>query len=168
MPLPHWTADGVLPPGAHPADLADIYERLVCDAPYQNEREILFGALSSYLGVVCRIIPSGRAWIDGGLALWSEEPPGTVDVVLIPDEWGSLKKLDGAARAALYGMVTLRGAIIGQPAMYLDQVQPVHGLLDGYLCVPGHEEVWAQTWSSVRGPYGPVEGLVKGYAEVRW
>ena len=99
MPLPHWTSENVLPPGRHPADLSDIYERFVWDAPHRNEREILFSALSGYLGVVCRLIPSGRAWIAGGLAVRSAEVPRDVDVVVIPDEWGALKRLDGPARS---------------------------------------------------------------------
>ncbi|PXY31039.1 DUF6932 family protein [Prauserella muralis] len=163
MPLPHWTSENVLPPGRHPADLSDLYERFVWDAPYRNEREILFSALSGYLGVVARLIPSGRAWVGGSITTRTEEIPNDVDVVLIPDDWGSLKRLDGPARAALYGMLTLRGVIAEQPAMYLEQVQPVGGLLDGFLCHPGDEEIWEATWSRGLSP-----GSVKGFAEVTW
>jgi hypothetical protein len=48
--------------------------------------------------------------------------------------------------------------IVGQPAMYLDQVQPVGGMLDGFLCRPGDEDVWAEVWA---------EGG-KGYPEMIW
>ncbi|MEU3274619.1 hypothetical protein ABZ639_27560 [Saccharomonospora sp. NPDC006951] len=163
MPLPHWTSDNVLPQGRHPADLSDLYERFVWDAPHRNEREILFSALSGYLGVVTRLIPSGRAWISGPLTDRTDDVPSDVDVVLLPDEWGTLKRLDGPARAALYGMLTLRGVIAEQPAMYLEQVQPVGGLLDGFLCHPGDEEVWADAWSRGASP-----GVRKGFAEVTW
>ncbi|WP_236796440.1 hypothetical protein [Amycolatopsis sp. GM8] len=159
MPLPHWTMEGSLPPGRLPADVADIYERLVFDAPHQNEREILFSALNSYLGAVARIIPGGRAWIGGAFITRTERVPGGLDVVLMPDDWGSLKRMTGPARDSLYGLVTLRGVIIGQPAMYLDQVQPVGGLLDGFLCFPGDEETWEQTWSA----HG-----TRGFPEVIW
>lgn len=159
MPLPHWTLEGLLPPGRLPADLADIYERLVFDAPYQNEREILFSALNSYLGAVARIIPAGRAWIGGEFIERGEFVPSGLDVLLIPDDWGSLKRMTGPARDSLYGLLTLRGVIVGQPAMYLDQVQPVGGLLDGFLCFPGDEEVWAHTWSA----HGR-----RGFPEVVW
>jgi hypothetical protein len=159
MPLPHWTMEGLLPPGRLPADLADIYERLVFDAPHQNEREILFSALNSYLGAVARIIPSGRAWVGGAFIARTEHVPGGLDVALIPDDWGSLKRLAGPVRDSLYGLVTLRGVIVGQPAMYLDQVQPVGGLLDGFLCFPGDEETWAQTWSGHD---------TRGFPEVIW
>jgi hypothetical protein len=159
MPLPHWTTERVLPPGRLTADLADIYERLVFDAPHQNEREILFSALNSYLGAVARIIPAGRAWIGGSFIARTELVPNGLDVVLIPDDWGSLKRMTGPARESLYGLVTLRGVIISQPAMYLDQVQPVGGLLDGFLCFPGDEETWAQTWSG----HG-----TRGFPEVAW
>src|SRR3954451_24961868 len=142
MPLPHWTMEGSLPPGRLPADLADIYERLVFDAPYQNEREILFSALNSYLGAVARIVPTGRAWIGGAFIARTELVPSGLDVVLLPDDWGSLKRLTGRARDSLYGLLTLRGVITGQPPMYLDTVQPVGGLLDGLLCLPGDDQTW--------------------------
>jgi hypothetical protein len=168
MPLPHWTPENVLPPGRHPADLSDLYERFVWDAPHRNERELLLGALSGYLGMVRRVIPSGRAWIDGTFVLRTDEVPTGIDVVLLPDDWGSLKRLDGPARSALYGLVTLHGVIAEQPVMHLDHVQPMSGLLDGFLCYPGDEETWEAAWSAVRGPYGPVDGLAKGFAEVTW
>ena len=148
MALPYWTPHNLLPPGRHPADLADVYERLVFDAPHQNEREILFSALNSYLGVARRIMPTGRAWIGGDLTARTPHAPRGLDVVLFPDEWGALKRLDDAGRSALYGLLTLRGVIVGQPAMYLDQVQPVGGMLDGFLCRPGDEEIWEEVWAS--------------------
>ncbi|WP_306991850.1 DUF6932 family protein [Amycolatopsis thermophila] len=159
MPLPHWTPEGVLPPGRLRADVADIYERLVFDAPHQNAREILFSALNSYLGAVARTIPSGRAWIGGQFITRTPDVPSGLDVVLLPDDWGGLKRMTGRVRDSLYGLVTLRGVIVGQPAMYLDQVQPVGGLLDGFLCFPGDEETWADTWS--------YEGR-RGFPEVVW
>jgi hypothetical protein len=163
MPLPHWTAEHLLPPGRHPADLADIYERLVFDAPHSNEREILFSALNSHLGVARSVIPAGRAWIGGPFVERRESVPRGLDVVLIPEEWGSLKRYTGPARDALYGLLTLRGVIIGQPVTYLDQVQPVAGLLDGFLCFPGDEDTWEATWSAVGQSAG-----AKGFPEVAW
>ncbi|MDT8911062.1 DUF6932 family protein [Amycolatopsis sp. PS_44_ISF1] len=159
MALPHWTSQNLLPPGRHPADLADVYERLVFDAPYQNEREILFSALNSYLGVARRVISSGRAWVSGAFVTrTTPHPPQGLDVVLIPDEWGALKRLDEHGRTALYGLLTLRGIIVGQPAMYLDQVQPVGGMLDGFLCRPGDEDVWEAVWADGG----------KGFPEMVW
>jgi hypothetical protein len=69
-----------------------------------------------------------------------------------------LKRLDDAGRSALYGLLTLRGVIVGQPAMYLDQVQPVGGMLDGFLCRPGDEDVWAEVWADGG----------RGYPEMIW
>jgi hypothetical protein len=163
MPLPHWTSQNVLPPGRHPADLSDLYERFVWDAPHRNEREILFSALSGYLGVVCRLIRPGRAWVAGSLINRTAEVPRDVDVVVLPDEWGALKRLGGASRAALYGMFTLRGVIAEQPVMYLEQVQPVGGLLDGFLCHPGDEDEWEAALARV-----PATGMIRGFAEVTW
>src|SRR3954451_8990312 len=115
MALPHWTAQNLLPPGRHQADLAGVYERLVFDAPHQNDREILFSALNSYLGVARRIMPTGRAWIGGAFVARTQDAPQGLDVVLMPDEWGALKRLDDTGRNALYGLLTLRGVIVGQP-----------------------------------------------------
>lgn len=158
MPLPHWTPQNLLPPGRHQADLADVYERLVFDAPHQNDREILFSALNSYLGVARQVMSSGRAWIGGAFVMRTGHPPRGLDVVLLPDEWGALKRLDDEGRTALYGLLTLRGVIVGQPAMYLEQVQPVGGMLDGFLCRPGDEDVWETVWT---------EGG-KGFPEMVW
>lgn len=164
MPLPHWTPENVLPPGRHPADLSDIYERFVWDAPHRNERELLFNALTSYLGMATRIVPSGRAWIGGPLTVRGGDGiPGDVDVVLIPDDWGALKRLQGPARDALHSLLTLQGVLAEQPARYLERVRPVAGLLDGFLCHPSDEDTWAAAWSR-----GPVAGSVKGIAEVAW
>lgn len=163
MPLPHWTPENLLPPGRHPADLSDIYERFVWDAPHRNERELLFNALSGYLGMVLRLVPSGRAWVGGALSLRGNDVPADVDVVLIPDDWGALKRLEGPAKEAFHGLLTLQGVLAEQPATYLERVQPVAGLLDGFLCHPSDEEAWAAVWST-----GPVAGSVKGFAEVTW
>jgi hypothetical protein len=157
MPLPHWTAEQVLPPGRHQADLADVYERLVFDTSHRNEREVIFSALNSYLGVARRVIRSGRAWLGGSFVARTPTVPDGLEVVLVPDEWGGLKRLDESGRSALYGLLTLRGVIVGQPAIYLDQVQPVGGMLDGFLCYPGDEETWEAVWSA-RG----------GFPEMAW
>ena len=168
MPLPHWTPESVLPPGCHPADLSDIYERFVWDAPQRNERELPFSALNGYIGTIAKIISSGRVWVSGGFSTRLSGMANDVDVVVIPDEWGAIKRLDATGRAALYGMMTLRGVIVEQPVMHLEQVQPVGGLLDGFLCRPGDEDAWDAVWSTVVGPHGRVDGLVKGYAELTW
>jgi hypothetical protein len=70
--LPAWNELGLLPPGAHKADLPDVYERFVVDAPAssRDQRELLYGALATHLRLIQRIIPAGVAWID------SERGPG--------------------------------------------------------------------------------------------
>ena len=47
MALPAWDESGSLPSGAHGADLPDIYERFVLDAPGRDHRESLFSALTT-------------------------------------------------------------------------------------------------------------------------
>jgi hypothetical protein len=40
MALPAWDESGLLPSGAHGADLPDIYGRFVLDAPGRDHREL--------------------------------------------------------------------------------------------------------------------------------
>jgi hypothetical protein len=75
--LPDWTAEGLLPEGVHRASMADVYERFVEDAPERSHREMLFSALQTYMMLVSRFVPAGRAWIDGGFGTRKEPPPMT-------------------------------------------------------------------------------------------
>jgi hypothetical protein len=116
MPLPDWNEEGLLPPGAHRAELPDLYERFVLDAPGQANRETLYGALAVHLGLLQRVIPAGKAWIDGSFAMCRELPPGDVDVVIHPADWDALATLSMAARASLYALLTLQDVAVAEPA----------------------------------------------------
>jgi hypothetical protein len=172
MALPAWNQAGLLPPGAHKAALPDIYERFVLDAPVssRDQRELLFGALSTHLRLIQRIIPAGIAWIDGSFATRRESPPPEdVDVVIRPADWDALFALPRESRARLYTLTTLRDVAVAEPMLWFPKLQPVGGLIDAYLCRPGHEATWQDEWSRVTDAGAAViEGQVKGYAEVEW
>lgn len=170
MALPPWNGDGLLPPGAHRADLPDIYDRFVVDAPGRDDRELLFSALTTHLRLIRRIIPAGVAWIDGSFATRREEPPEDVDVVVHPDDWTAVRSLSAVTRAHLHALLTLQNVSIAEPEdLWFSRLQPVGGLIDAYLCWPGHEATWHDAWSRVTDAKGVViEGQAKGYAEVTW
>ena len=53
--------------------------------------------------------------------------------------------------------------------LVLPKLQAVSGLVDAYVCYPGHEDFWHTQWSRVTDAYGSViEGKTKGYGEVTW
>jgi hypothetical protein len=170
MALPAWNESGLLPPGAHRADLPDIYDRFVLDAPGRDHRELLFSALTTHLRLIQMIIPAGVAWIDGSFATHREMPPEDVDVVVHPNDWTAVRSLPAEARAHLHALLTLRDVSIAEPEdLWFSRLQPVGGLIDAYLCWPGHEATWHETWSRVTDAKGVVmNGRTKGYAEVVW
>ena len=169
MSLPAWTPAGLLPPGAHRASLTDLYERFVLDAPCREHRETLYAALTVHLRLIQRIIPAGRAWINGSFCTSREAPPNDVDVVIHPAEWTTLDHLPEHAKPYLYALLTLQDVVVAQPTIWLSRLQPVGGVIDAFLCRPGHEATWHDQWSKVTDAGGTVvEGKTKGYAEVAW
>ena len=167
--LPAWTDAGLLPPGAHPATMPDIYDRFVLDAPQREEREVLFAALGLHLGLIRKLIPAGRAWIDGSFCTRQALVPNDVDVVILPADRVALKALGGPDKTRLYMLLTLQEVNALEPAVWLNRLQPLGGLVDAFICAPGHEDVWDARWSRVTDAYGAViEDKAKGYAEVTW
>jgi hypothetical protein len=171
MSLPDWTEAGLLPPGGHPATLADIYDRFVIDTPSasREQRELLYSALSVHLRLVQQIIPAGRAWIDGSFATRRELPPHDVDVAICPADWQQLERLPTADRGPLYALMTLQDVAVREPAIWLSRVQPMSGLVDAFIVRPEDEATWDEQWSRVYGHDGQVlADQKKGYAEVTW
>jgi hypothetical protein len=171
MPLPDWTDAGLLPPGCHPATLSEIYERFVVDTPpaTRSERELIYGALSLHLRLVQRVIPAGRAWVDGSFATRREFVPHDVDVAILPADWDRLEDLPSEDRVRLYALITLKDVAVMEPVIVLSKLQPVSGLVDAFLAKPDQEAIWDEQWSRVLGPdRHVVVDQKKGYAEVTW
>lgn len=169
MALPPWNQAGLLPPGTHAASMPDLYERFVLDAPERPRRELLYAALDLHLRLVQTIIPAGKVWIDGSFCTRAQQPPDDVDVVIHPADWNALQGVPAEAKARLYALLTLQDVAARVPPVDLSRLQPVGGVLDAYLCYPGHEAVWDGQWSRVLGADGSVvDGAKKGYAEVAW
>ena len=156
MPLPDWTEAGLLPPGAHAAKLPDVYDRFVVDTPNRQDRELPFAALDVHLRLVQRLIPAGKIWIDGSFATRRERPPEDIDVVVHPADWAALDQLPAVGKAKLYGLLTLQDVHVLMPPLELSRLQPVGGVVDAFLCWPGHETTWHNQWSQVRDDNGAV------------
>jgi hypothetical protein len=169
MALPPWNQAGLLPPGAHRAQLRDLYERFVLDAPGREHREVLFAALDVHLRLLQGLVPAGKAWIDGSFATRRALPPEDVDIVVHPADWEAFGRLSGKQKARLYGLLTLQDVWATEPVVAISRLQPVGGVIDAFLCHPGHEATWDAWWSAVTDGDGKVvRGSTKGYAEVNW
>lgn len=169
MTLPAWNEAGLLPPGIHRAELADLHERFVLDAPHREERELLYSALAIHMKIVQTIIPAGLAWIDGSFCQCWHEPPDDVDVVIRPSDWNVLRAAPGKAKAKLYALLTLQEARATDPPVEISRLQPVGGAVDAFLCMPGKDDFWHWQWSVVLDKgRNVVPGKAKGFAEVAW
>lgn len=169
MTLPVWDADGLLPEGRHPASLEEVHDRCVIGAPNAARRQELFGSLITFTELAKRIVGPCQLWVDGGFVTAKPKAPFDIDVVIKPDDWDRLLAYTGRDRDRVFGMLTLQDVVVGEP-LYLgfERIQPLAGELDAFLCYPGQDEVWHDTWSAVKGDDGEiVEGAVKGYVEVR-
>lgn len=92
-------------------------------------------------------------------------------MVVHPADWNALLALDEHDQNDLLGLLTHQDIIVGSmdPPQWWARLQPMGGAVDGFLCDPGNEDVWYQTWSSVKGSDGRIiTGAEKGFVEVSW
>lgn len=168
MNLPEWTDEGLLPPGRHTTDLGGIYERCVEKIALRDRREELFSSLTVFHHVAKRIVRRGSLWVGGTFVTADVSDACTVDVLILADDWNALTASSDADRTRLYSLLTLEDVIVGEP-IYLgfDRMKPVCGEIDGFICFPGQENDWHDSWSSVKGHDGQaISGIEKGYVEV--
>lgn len=166
--LPAWNEDQVLPPGIWPTDLDGIRERFVLDVPNQNERELLFNALTLYLMWVRPLVGPATVWVDGGFSMRKAAPPNDVDIVIFPDDWGHIEGLDEEHGKRLLSSLTHQGVVSDvSKGGVIPRLQPMAGMLDAFLGRERDREVWRDTWSNVKLDGVLIDGMSKGFAEVR-
>lgn len=167
MSLPPWDESRRLPVGRHETTLEGIHDRCVLDAPNRETRQCLYNSLIAYTHLVRRIVGPATLWINGGFMTAKDDAPFDVDVVIHPADWDELEKVEPRDQNRIFGLLTLQDIIVGDPLYIgLDRLQPLGGDLDSFLCFPGQEDVWHDTWSSVKVGGQVIEGARKGYAEV--
>jgi hypothetical protein len=161
---------GLLPPGRYPATIADLYQRFVLEAPAAGFRNDTFLAGQVWLNRAADIFGPGHAWIDGGFTTWKTDIPHDMDIAYIPLDYSraeaALSGSDG------WGLRTLQSVFYlhPEPGGHLLRLQPMGGMVDGFLIDPGVPEdliQWHNIWSAVKGRDGRIiPGLEKGYVEV--
>lgn len=167
MTLPDWSTDGVLPAGLHATTMDGLYERLVLDSPYRDQREVSFGAIQTHLAVVKEIIPSGSAWIDGTLLMRDSSDIESVNVALHPADWDALVSVPEEKQRALVSAISLADVIVGDPGpIYFEQVRSIGGRLDSYIAHPASKDAWFQAFSQIHSD--DLDVSQKGIVEVSW
>lgn len=166
MSLPALTADGVLPSGKHPGDLADIHERFVSAAPDRAVREDAFASLRVFHHVARRIVRTGSLWVGGNFTSLHTDRPDSIDVLIVPDDWEQLAAAPPQEQEKLCGLLTMRDIVVGAPLYIgINELKPVSGEVDAYLCFPGQEDVWHDDWSA-KDADPASSSSDKGYVEV--
>ncbi len=150
----------LLPAGRHPATLAQIEERFVREAPFPDDRRPLFDALQLYADRVWKVAGDAPLWVNGGFVThkpWAA--PEDIDVVFVL-----------TARQARDTPMFVLGPLCSAKLPSGGKSKAMGGLIDGF-CIDGRaalERYWDGLWSSVTDEHKvKIEGLVKGYLEVR-
>ncbi len=145
-----------------------MYERCVDGTSNRDQREALFSALRVFHQGAQATVGVGRLWVGGRIVTNHGGGDCDASVLILPDDWGRVLDLDEARQAQLYSLLTLQEIVVGSPLyLGLDNIRPVASMLDGFLCYPGHEDRWHDTWATVKGFDGQViDGIEKGYVEV--
>lgn len=81
MPLPDFTAEGLLPEGIHSADEIEIKQRLVDEFHYSNTRESVHSGLCEYRSELCLLALKIEQWVDGSFVDQRRIDPEDVDLV---------------------------------------------------------------------------------------
>lgn len=166
-PLPPWNSSGVLDLGVHSTDLDGVRERFVLDAPHTEIREQLFKCLELYLQRVRTFVGPSRVWINGGFAMRKAQPPGDVDLVILPDNSAAIDNLEEQRFYDFLQYLTLQDVFVGSPVpVSLTRMQPVAGAIDAFIARPDDEDYWRKFWSRVKRNGVEVDES-KGFAEVR-
>ena len=167
--IPALTQSGLLPPGRHPATMAEIKDFFVEQAPNVDRRRRIFRAFELYAEVIGDVLERGTFWVDGGFCSHKSAPPEDIDLAVLIDPALPLTDKDHERLVPLF---TLQEVQSGMPQAWADRVQPMGGLIDSFAVMAGvaaQEEYWHETWSKVKGPDGQlIPGAVKGYLEVSW
>lgn len=163
---PHAT----LPPGRHLATFDEIYELFVEQAPFKDERELIYDALRLYAKVVDQEFSDVTLWINGGFIThksWAAPKDADVVVVVPMSDYANMCSNTDCLR-----YLTLQGVMVGYPqtSAPVSRVQPMAGLIDSFVVPddPAQLAVWDLTWSTVTDQNKNVVAAVKkGYLEVK-
>lgn len=159
---------GLLPVGIHQADLGEVYDVFVADAPFEEDRRLLFSAMSVYLDIVWKRFKKPRILLNGGFVTHKEwAAPKDADFA-IGLENGEFKAMMSTPNL---GLLTLIDVSIQRPiSIGLRTLQPMAGLVDSYAFpknLKNQVDYWENHWGKVTdSDKKEIPGLRKGYLEV--
>lgn len=181
MPLPEMRS-GLLPPCVFPhphrGSLHEVRNLFVDQAPFSDERRVLFRTLELYAELVWAEIADAKLWIDGGFVThkpWAA--PADADVVIVVPE-ATVPRVDAARLAPLITHQNMSTGSLSGPhgkPFRLARMQPMGGKIDGFVTVEsdvddmaeGTASYWFDLWSRVTDRHKePVTNLRKGFVEV--
>lgn len=171
MALPPLDAQLRLPPGRHPAMLAEVEQLFVKSAPNRARRERLWRAMRLHMEEARDTFGPASVWIDGGFVTHKAPAPEDVDLVYVVPGF-ELERAFALQSTKVLELLTLKDLIVGEPGpLGLPRLQPVAGLVDAFVVaaeLPGHLAYWDWAWSLVKAQDGSiVPEAQKGYVEVR-
>ena len=170
--LPALDERGMLPPADTPysTTLDELHQRFVVDAPFPEQRQRIFAALSLYASLVWDSLPSAKLRIDGGFVThktWAA--PEDADVVVVYDRPTPPGGLSAVVHAPLFTVSDFSGEVSGK-RLVLPKAAVMGGLIDAYPAPsdnPAGLAYWHRQWSNVTGPdKNQANGERKGYVEV--
>jgi hypothetical protein len=165
-----------LPVGRHAATFDEVYETFVEQAPFSDERQLIFDALRLYTRAVAREFTDLTLWINGGFVThktWAAPKDSDVAVV-VPSADHTRVFNDPAASERMCAYQTVHNMtafLSATTAVHATRLQPMAGLVDGFVIPdePMQMALWDYRWSLVNDENGNLlpDTFRKGYLEVR-
>ncbi|MBA4023883.1 MAG: hypothetical protein C0482_16110 [Gordonia sp.] len=146
-----------------------MHAAFVKDAPYEPERQLIYQALILYADILKTVFTAPVLWIDGGFVTHKHwEAPKDADVVVVVP-WVEYSNVCTDPKSLAYR--TLQGVQVQDPPAAVPRVQPMGGLIDGFIIPdqPLQTAPWHNIWSRVKDDNGNVLPATerKGYLEVQ-
>ncbi|BBY43238.1 DUF6932 family protein [Mycolicibacterium celeriflavum] len=161
-----------LPVGRHQATFEQVYEAFVENAPFRDDREVIFEALTLYAKIVANLCPGLALWVNGGFIThksWAAPKDADVVVVVPQAHYPNV-----CSNPSVWTYITLQGVIVSDPSTgggRIGRIQPMAGLIDGFIISddPTLSDVWAYRWSLVNDEDGNLlpDTTRKGFLEVK-
>jgi hypothetical protein len=161
-----------LPVGRHTATFDEVHETFVEQAPFRDERQLIYDALRLYTRVLAQEFTDLALWINGGFVThktWAAPKDTDVAVVVPLTEYSNM-----LSKPMLFSYLTLHNAdvpINPTTTMKVARIQPMAGLIDGFIIgdEPSQKGVWDYNWSLVTDENGVLlpDTVRKGYLEVK-
>ena len=149
------------------ATLDEIRNRYVDGRLGSPRRRLIWQAFSLWGSLTAETLPGARIWISGSFVT-DKTYPSDLDAILVVE--ARHEKLLEPLADDVRVLLTHRNIKAEQPAGEAERLQPVGGLIDGFIC-PGHSAdhvaYWQTAWST---EYDKVTrlptGVRMGYLEV--